>query len=112
MFENNIFLNISEYLTYGKIDNKIVENIVDSYKIYCKYNAYEEKNIGYAILFIHLFNQNTDLEAKFKLINILNKALANLDIEMSELVLIRNLVFYSDCIDRSINKMGLKRMLF
>lgn len=113
MLENNLFKSFIPELTSENLDLETIKNIVNTYNVYCKYNVFEDKTIGYAILFLYSGKKDND-DNKF-LVNSMTIAetyLKKLGVNITDIILIKNLIYYSNIINRIINKETVKRMLF
>lgn len=61
--------------------------------------------MSFAILFIYILGFKINVEEKLeRIINLLNTALINLGVDISDIILIRNLIFYSDIVDKKLIK--------
>lgn len=112
MFKLNILHRIVPEMSINILGENIVNDIVNTYKIYCKYKAYEEKTIGYAILFIYLGKIKNKKDYLLDSITISDTGLKKLGVSLNDAILIKNLIYYSKVIYRSINKNFIKKMLF
>ncbi|WP_156299836.1 NUDIX domain-containing protein [Streptobacillus canis] len=113
MLENNLFKSFIPELTSENLNLETIKNIVNTYNVYCKYNVFEDKTIGYAILFLYSGKKDND-DNKF-LVNSMTIAetyLKKLGVNITDIILIKNLIYYSNIINRIINKETVKRMLF
>ncbi len=113
MLENDLFKFFIPELSINNLDDETIKNIVNAYNVYCKYNAFEDKTIGYAILF--LYSGKNKLEDNKFLVNsmiIAESYLKKIGLNMTDIILVKNLIYYSNIISRVINKETVKRMLF
>ena len=108
----NLLFNFIPELTEKKLGIKLCDDIVNAYRGYCKYNAYEEKSIGYAILFLYLGMVDSNKDYILKSMVIAENSLKKLDISIVDLILIKNLIYYSNIIEKKYTIHSIKRMLF
>ena len=108
----NLLSNFIPELTSRKLGTKICEDIVNAYRVYCKYNAYEERSIGYAILFLYLGKVYDDKDYILNSMVIAENNLKKLDVSIVDLILIKNLIYYSNIIEKKYTIHSIKRMLF
>lgn len=88
-------------------DTKDIEFTIETYKIYCKYNMFEEKSIGYAIFFLKL-GKGSILDS----IAIAERVLKKLEVNLTDIILVKNLLYYHNIIFKNPNLNTVNRMLF
>lgn len=111
MIEIDLFKKFIPELDKNKLNKEILNQIYNSYKVYCRYNMQEEQSIGFAILFIYLGKMVNEVSYIIESVCIADKNLKKFDISLNEILLIKNLIYYSEIIFKNINKINLKRML-
>ena len=93
--------------------NKVIQkDLVNAYKVYCKYNAYEEKSIGYAIFCIYLGKSFSTKNYMFSSISFVEAYLKQFNLNIVDIILTKNLIYYSNITDKKLGVAFIKRMLF
>ncbi|CAM3064537.1 NUDIX domain-containing protein [Streptobacillus felis] len=113
MLECNLFKSFIPELSTNNLDDETIKKIINIYNVYCKYNVFEDKTIGYAIIFLYS-GKKIDDDCKY-LVNsmvISETYLKKIGFNITDIILVKNLIYYSNIISRTINKETVKRMLF
>lgn len=112
ILENNLLNNFIPELTIKALGEDLVKKIVDIYKVYCSYNAYEEKSLGYAIIFLFSGLNTNDSEIFLESMKIAEHYLKKMDINLSDIILVKNLIYYHNIVSKNLSSSNIKRILF
>lgn len=111
MFKIDLLRVFINEMDKNLIDEETFKRIYLAYKIYCKYNMFEEITIGYAILFIYLGKIKNENMYIIESICIADKYLRKLNVSINDTILIKKLIYYNEIIFKNPTKKAIKQML-
>lgn len=106
LYKWNLLKDFIPELTRKNLDEKDIDNIIYSYKIYCSYNMFEEESIGYAMFFMHSSKNILDS------IDIAQKYLSKMQLNLNDLMMVKNLMYYCNIIFKNPSINMVNRMLY